>query len=63
MESLSIHADAADAMAMTETAADAKADTAATAMTETAVADATNPLQIRNVAFAGIRVCDASRLL
>lgn len=63
MESSSIHADAADAMVMTETAADAKAATAARTMTETAVADVTDPLQIRNVAFAGIRVCDASRLL
>ena len=50
-------------MVMTETAADAKAVTAVRTTAEIAVADATKILKLENVAFAGIRVCDASRLL
>ena len=56
-------ADVADAMAVQATAADAKAATAVRTTAEIAVADATKIQKLENVAFAGIRVCDASRLL
>lgn len=58
----STHADVADAMAMTENAADARAAIAAKVMTAIAAAAATK-IPDHNVAFAGIRVCGASRLL
>lgn len=52
-----IHADVADAMATTETAADAKEVTAAKVMTATAVAAVIN-ISRQDVASACIRVCD-----